>query len=162
GGGIGISAGTLATISNTKVLNNTSNHVVGSQAGLGGGIGMDGSGAGTGFGSATIHNSTISGNQSGAQGGGISDLAMSLTVDQGTVISGNQSGLQNVGNGRDGGGIYIVAVASGCPASCVFPNTISFSKITIINNTAAGTGGGIFTGSGGTFPTAGPMSMSFS
>src|SRR5262249_30841371 len=88
GGGIGISAGTLATISNTLVANNTSNHVVGSQAGIGGGIGLDASGAGTGFGSTTIHASTISGNKAGAQGGGISDLATGLIVDQGTVIIG--------------------------------------------------------------------------
>src|SRR5262249_48085860 len=74
-------------------------------------------------------------------------------------ISGNQAGLQNVGNGRDGGGVYLVLITTGCPASCT--NTVNFNKIAIINNSAAGNGGAIFTGSGGTFPTAGPMSMNF-
>ncbi|HEV1996486.1 MAG TPA: FG-GAP-like repeat-containing protein [Candidatus Acidoferrum sp.] len=163
GGGIAISAGSLVTITNTLVQNNTSTNVVSGQAGLGGGIALDACCATPPFwGSTTIHSSTISGNQAAGFGGGVSDIAMGLIVDQGTVISGNKGGLGNVVNAKDGGGVYLSLGAFGCPGSCSFPNTVTFNKVAIINNSTTGNGGGIHTGSGGTFPTAGPMSITFS
>jgi CSLREA domain-containing protein/uncharacterized repeat protein (TIGR01451 family) len=158
GGGIAISAGSLTTITNTQVKNNNSNHVVSSQAGIGGGIALDASGGTPGhLGSLTLHASTISGNTAGGLGGGISDLGMSLSVDQGTIISGNSAGLAGIPNTLDGGGVYLNTGATGCPGSC--PNTVSFNKVTIIGNSATGNGGGISNGSGS---ASGPLAMSFS
>src|SRR5262249_22948417 len=42
------------------------------------------------------------------------------------------------------------------------PDSATLTKVTITGNSATGDGGGIFTGSGGTFPTAGPMTINFS
>jgi len=56
--------------------------------------------------------------------------------------------------------VYINATTTGCPGACA--NTISFNKIAVINNTSTANGGGIHTGNASAFPSAGPMSMSFS
>ena len=153
GGGIAISAGSVVTMTNTQVKNNTSNHVVSAQSGLGGGIALDASGGTPGaFGSAIIHSSTISGNTAGGLGGGISDLGMSLTIDTGTVISGNTAGAANNGQ-LDGGGLYLNNHTT---------DTVTLSKVSITGNSAAGRGGAIHTGNSSAFPSAGPLTMSFS
>ena len=153
GGGIAISAGSVTTISNSQVKNNTSNHVVSAQSGLGGGIALDASGGTVGhFGSLTLHSSTISGNTAGGLGGGISDLGMSLTIDQGTVISGNTAGAANNGQ-LDGGGLYLNTHTT---------DTVNLSHVTITGNSAAGHGGAIHTGNASAFPSAGPTTISFS
>ena len=153
GGGIAISAGSVTTITNSQVKNNTSNHVVSAQSGLGGGIALDASGGTLGhFGSLTLHSSTISGNTAGGLGGGISDQGMSLTIDTGTVISGNTAGAANNGE-LDGGGLYLNNHTT---------DTVNISKVTITGNSAAGHGGAIHTGNASAFPSAGPTTISFS
>jgi hypothetical protein len=81
----------------------------------------------------TIEDSTISGNTAQAGGGGFFAFPQDITV-RGSTISGNQA---TVGNG---GGIYLYALYGGGSA------TLEHS--TIAGNTAAGSGGGMFTRTG--------------
>lgn len=90
GGGISISNGNL-TLLRTTVSNNS--------AGYGGGIQVDGS-----YSSCTLVNSTISGNQSNADGGGM-DIANGAVKIYSSTILGNYSDWDLNGVGK-GGGIF--------------------------------------------------------
>ncbi len=181
GGGIAIfnfttpGSGT-ATLSNTTVQNNSAVNSVGGAA-IGGGVWVSnpanmimtgslvtgnkttqvvGSNAGSGAGveaftqsHTQIHSSTISNNTAAGDGGGIEDLA-SLVVDQGTTISGNVAGNDGSTNHVGGGGIYYNGSS---------PDTLSLSKVTLINNSAAGNGGAIAVGNDSGGPT---VTISFS
>jgi YVTN family beta-propeller protein len=106
------------TISNSQVVNNTA---VGGGHQQGGGIAILGQSNGTSF----IHGSTISGNQAGAQGGGVYTNA-GLQIDQGTVITGNNSS-------GSGGGLFVDLVSG----------AVTVNAATMTLNTATSSGGGI-------------------
>jgi uncharacterized repeat protein (TIGR01451 family) len=146
GGGIWVTDSSQLIMSNTKVLNNLATQTSGG-AGPGGGLFIISVGTPGQTPTTQIHSSTISGNQSSIQGGGIFDSA-NLVIDSGTVISGNKNG-QNGGGPTDGGGLFINPAVG---------NSAALSKVTIINNQSTGTGGGIATGAVG----AGSVSINFS
>jgi CSLREA domain-containing protein len=115
GGGIR-NAGTL-DLSQSLV---TANSASGSGTGFGGGISSDGTGS-----QLNLSQSTVSGNTADAGGGGLA-LSGPAQVSESTV-SGNRSNSY-------GGGIYVFAKTK-----------VVFAGVTITGNTAANTGGGIFT-----------------
>jgi fimbrial isopeptide formation D2 family protein/uncharacterized repeat protein (TIGR01451 family) len=135
GGGIWVADLARMSLSSSQVLNNKATQVVGAGTGVGGGIWIFS--AGSGSRQTVIHGTTISGNQSSGNGGGINDLS-NLQIDTGAVISGNTAGL-------GGGGIFYNASS---------PDSATFSKITVTGNTATGSGGGIEAG--------GPLTIAFS
>src|SRR5258708_5226434 len=97
-----------------------------------------------------IHSSTISGNQSAFNGGGIVDNA-NLLIDQGTIISGNHNGQGATGTHvASGGGLFVNPSVAALSAT--------LAQVTITGNTSTGTGGGIATGAIG----AGPVTIQFS
>ena len=147
GGGIWISDPSRATITNSKILNNLATQTVGG-AGFGGGIEQTSKGTANETPQTVIHSSTISGNKSAFQGGGMRALG-NLLIDQGTVISGNQNG-QNGAGATNGGGLFLN------PAIPSLTQTLS--KVTITGNSSTGTGGGVATGAIG----AGAVTISFS
>jgi len=119
GGGIWVSSGTRMVMTNSQVINNKVTQV----NGAGGGIRIEGPSATA---RTAIDASTISGNHSASDGGGIWS-GQGVLIDQGTVISNNVAGGQ-------GGGIW---------ANALSPETVTVSKVTITGNSAAGSGGGI-------------------
>jgi len=123
GGGVWVSAGSRMVMTNSQVTNNKIMQV----NGAGGGIRIEAPSASS---RTAIHASTISGNHSASDGGGIWN-AQGALIDQGTVIS------NNVAAGL-GGGIFTNALSE----------TLSLSKVTITGNSATGTGGGINISSG--------------
>lgn len=118
GGGIYNSGGNL-TIANSAVSNNTAGVSDPFPLGNGGGI--------ANFGTVTITNSTISGNQGYSSGGGIENGG-TLTIDSSTV-SGNGASGQHDGQpwGRGGG----------------ISGSVTFTNSTLSGNYAALSGGGI-------------------
>src|SRR4029077_10997304 len=104
GGGIWISDPSRATITNSKILNNLATQTSGG-AGVGGGIEQTSKGTLNETPQTVIHSSTISGNKSAFQGGGMRALG-NLLIDQGTIISGNQNG-QNGAGATNGGGLFL-------------------------------------------------------
>jgi uncharacterized repeat protein (TIGR01451 family) len=127
GGGIFVGFPAKVVLNNTQVINNTATEAIGVN-GQGGGIFIFG---GSGSPTSAIHGSTISGNQSAGNGGGIYSTT-GLTIDTGTIISNNTSGL-------DGGGLWYNNIGA----------TASLSKVTITgNNAGAHKGGGIRVDSG--------------
>lgn len=143
GGGIWVSDPSRITMTSSQVLNNLATQTSGG-SGPGGGIFLVSKGTPGETPETQIHSSTIFGNQSSLQGGGINDSGANLLVDSSTVISGNKNGP----NGG-GGGLFVNPVTG---------NSVTLTKVTITNNTSTGTGGGIATGAGG----AGAVTMSFS
>lgn len=119
GGGIFIGQLVPLTVSNTQIL---SNKALGGGAQQGGGLAIFGP---SGASQSAIHNSTISGNQAGSQGGGIYATA-GLLIDQGTVITGNTSS-------QTGGGLWTAPTNE----------TTTITTATITSNSAPGGGGGI-------------------
>jgi hypothetical protein len=112
GGGLSNDEGTVLIINGTTISQNTA-------GGEGGGL----SNFGTGTGTVTIDNSTISGNQAG-DGGGLSNLGGTLTVNH-TVISGN-------GAVVDGGGVANIE-----------QGVLTIRSSTLADNEAGGTGGAL-------------------
>jgi uncharacterized repeat protein (TIGR01451 family) len=147
GGGIWISDPSRATITNSKILNNSATQTSGG-SGFGGGIEQTSKGTPGETPQSIIHSSTISGNKSAFQGGGMRALG-NLLIDQGTVISNNLNG-QNGAGAANGGGLFLN------PATASLTQTLS--KVTITGNTSSGTGGGVATGAIG----AGAVTISFS
>ena len=131
GGGIEDNSGAngSVTISNTTLDNNITN----TSPGNGGGLHV------TGAGTVSITNGTVSGNQAGAEGGGLWNGSGTMTI-LGTVINNNTASGAEATNG--GGGIYNLS------------GTVAINTGTeITNNTAdgaAGSGGGILNDVGGT------------
>jgi len=130
GGGIEDNSGAtgFVTISNTTLDNNITN----TSPGNGGGLHV------TGAGTVMVTNGTVSGNQAGAEGGGLWNGSGAMTI-MGTVINNNTASGIEATNG--GGGIYNLS-------GSVTINT----GTQITNNTAngtAGSGGGILNDVGG-------------
>jgi hypothetical protein len=140
GGGIWVTDPSRMTMTNSQVLNNLATQTSGG-AGPGGGLFILSKGTPGETPQTQIHSSTISGNQSSIQGGGINDSA-NVLIDSGTTISGNKSS-------SNGGGLFVNTPAG---------NSATLSKVTIINNQSTGAGGGIATGAIG----AGPVTFTFS
>jgi uncharacterized repeat protein (TIGR01451 family) len=141
GGGIWVSQTSRLTISNSTVSGNTADNT--GTTGGGGIATTNQNGAGSP--TVTIHATTISGNHTAGNGGGI-NAETNLLVDQESVISGNTST-----NATGGGGIFSDVTA---------PDSVTLTKVTIISNHAtAGAGGGIFNGSG---TGGGGMTITFS
>ncbi|HYL76326.1 MAG TPA: Ig-like domain repeat protein [Bryobacteraceae bacterium] len=123
GGGIWVTSGAQMVMTNSQVINNKATQINGSSVGVGGGIFIIGpSSAG---GRTAIHSSTISGNHSSGDGGGVWTTQGAL-FDQSTVISNNVSAGQ-------GGGIW----------ANIAPATLNLTKVTITGNSATGNGGGV-------------------
>jgi CSLREA domain-containing protein/uncharacterized repeat protein (TIGR01451 family) len=147
GGGLWITAASRATITGSKILNNLATQTSGG-SGFGGGIEQTSKGTAGQVPQTVIHASTISGNKSAFQGGGMRALG-NLLIDQGTVISNNQNG-QNGAGAADGGGLFLNPVNTSL--------TQTLSHVTITGNTSSGTGGGIAAGAIG----AGTVDIFFS
>ena len=160
GGGILIAGQARMVMSSSQVLHNHADQIHGTGIdGTGGGIFLNDSAPTSEL--TQIHSSTISGNTTSGFGGGIT-TEESLTIDQGTIISGNTAGSDSGASPLgEGGGLYLNTITpTACTPACTESSTLT--KVTITGNSAAGNGGGISTGANGTFPTAGPMTMSFS
>jgi hypothetical protein len=112
GGGLSNEEGTVLIINGSSISQNIA-------GGEGGGL----SNFGTGTGSVSIDNSTISGNQAG-DGGGLSNLGGALTLNH-TVISGNRAVV-------DGGGVANIE-----------GGVLTIRSSTIADNEAGGTGGAL-------------------
>ncbi len=126
GGGIFVGTPAALVMNNSKVINNSANANAGINP-VGGGLEIVGP-SGT-PGQTAIHGSTIAGNHSDGDGGGIWNTT-NLLIDTSSVLSGNSTG----GNG---GGLWHNASN---------PDTATLTKVTITGNTATGSGGGIFSG----------------
>jgi CSLREA domain-containing protein/uncharacterized repeat protein (TIGR01451 family) len=157
GGGIFVASPAQMSMSNSQVINNLSTNTDGTTtAGRGGGIAIIFNDVPPSK-QTVIHASTISGNQAAGKGGGIYDEA-NLVIDQNSFITNNSAGTANVTNLKDGGGIWMNVLATGCPGACT--DSVTLTKVTISGNSAAhGNGGGIATGTGS---AGGPLTMSFS
>jgi uncharacterized repeat protein (TIGR01451 family) len=121
GGGIWVESAQMV-MTNSQVINNKATQVNGASFGVGGGLYISGPSA---SGRTAIHASTISGNHSASDGGGVW-TTQGVLIDQGTLIS------NNVAAGQ-GGGIW----------ANIAPETLNLSKVTITGNSATGNGGGI-------------------
>lgn len=180
GGGILNDVGASLTISNTQITENTSNRAGGgieNNAGFvtltnvnlddnitftapGNGGGLHISGAGT----ANITGGTVSDNNAGAEGGGLWNGTLTMTID-GTTISGNMA--SGAGADQGGGGIYnlnggiltiqnatisgnmaIGTLGSGGGILNDVGSQLSVSNSTISGNSAIRAGGGIEDNSG--------------
>jgi len=150
GGGIWVTDASRMSMSNSQVLNNLATQTAGG-AGFGGGLYILSKATAGQTPQTQIHASTISGNQSAFQGGGVWDTA-NLLIDQGTIISGNKNG-QNGAGAQNGAGLFINP--AGCPTACL---SATLTKVIITGNQSTGTGGGI---AAGAIP-AGPVTMNFS
>ncbi|HVG91825.1 MAG TPA: hypothetical protein VNB54_10090, partial [Alphaproteobacteria bacterium] len=135
GGGIWITDPSRATISGSKILNNLATQTSGG-SGFGGGIEQTSKGNAGQTPQTVISSSTISGNKSAFQGGGMRALG-NLLINQGTVISNNLNG-QNGAGAADGGGLFLN------PATASLSQTLS--HVTITGNSSTGRGGGIAAG----------------
>src|SRR5262245_14259937 len=144
------------SITNDHVLNNKATQVNGTGKGIGGGIFAFTNTANAR--QTVIHNSTMSGNESAGFGGGIWN-SVNLLVDQGSIISGNTAGTDgtNPVASQSGGGLYDNTSSNGCPGACT--DVATLNKVTIINNTATGSGGGIYHGN---LTGSGSLTMNFS
>jgi len=119
GGGLFVGTAVPLTLSNVQVL---SNKALGAGAQQGGGLAVFGP---SGANQSALHNSRVSANQVGAQGGGIWATA-GLLIDQGTVVTGNSSS-------GTGGGLWTAATNE----------TTTIADATFTANSATGAGGGI-------------------
>jgi uncharacterized repeat protein (TIGR01451 family) len=155
-GGIWVSQDARMSMTNSQVLNNNATQVSGdnSVAGEGGGITLTNNTPNSR--QTVIHGSTISGNHSGGNGGGIHNES-NLLIDQSSIISNNSAGEANRPNAKDGGGIWTNTASNGCPGACTDVTTLN--KIAITGNTTTGNGGGIAIGNG---TGAGNVTMTFS
>jgi len=130
GGGIYVFFGTVGlTVRNCTISNNASGTDAASQYRDGGGISV-------GFGaSLMLENSTVSGNSSPTEGGGVyiyRNLPVTWTVRNST-ISANTAG-------RSGGGIFVRSPGTGGSGTLVVQNSTIANNAA--NGTAAGEGGG--------------------
>jgi len=159
GGGIWIADPQRMSMTNSQVLTNLATNSGGSNAGAGGGITLTSNTSNSR--QTVIHSSTISGNHAAGLGGGL-NITTNALIDQGTIILNNQGGTASIANLQNGGGIYMHPSTLGCPAACT--DSVTLTKVTIAGNSATGNGGGISNGniSGGTAPTAGNLTMTFS
>ena len=148
GGGIWVTDASRMTMTSSQVLNNLAiQHTAATGIGSAGGLFIFSKGTVGQTPQTQIHSSTISGNQSAFNGGGIAASA-NLLIDQGTIISNNKNG-QNGAGAANGGGLFINPAVPALSAT--------LSKVTITGNTSTGTGGGIATGAIG----AGPVTIQF-
>jgi hypothetical protein len=150
GGGVYLTSGKLI-VTDSTVNDNTASHVFAS----GGGIYIDGGSIFTPASTATIANSTISGNASVGSGGGILSFGSALAVT-GSTISGN-SALRGAGiyTSTDGTTTVLHCTISGNLArddgAGIFKNfvgSLSVSHSTITLNEANSMGGGVFVADG--------------
>ena len=155
-GGIWVSQDARMSMTTSQVLNNNATQVSGdgTVAGEGGGITLTNNTPNSR--QTVIHGSTISGNHSGGNGGGIHNQS-NLLIDQSSIISNNSAGAANLANAKDGGGLWTSTSHNGCPATCTDVTTLN--KVAITGNTTTGNGGGIFIGNGS---GAGNVTMTFS
>jgi uncharacterized repeat protein (TIGR01451 family) len=153
-GGIWVSQDARMSMTNSQVLNNSTTQVSGSVAGEGGGITLTNNTPNSR--QTLIHGSTISGNHSGGNGGGIHNES-NLLIDQSSIISNNSAGEANLANAKDGGGLWTSTASNGCPGACTDVTTLN--KVTITGNTTTGNGGGIAIGNA---TGAGNVTMTFS
>jgi mucin-19 len=151
GGGIWVSDPSRMTMTNSQVLNNLAvKDTAATGIGAAGGLFIFSKGTVGQTPQTQIHASTISGNQSAFNGGGIVDNA-NVLIDQGTIISNNKDGQGASGSHvANGGGLFV--------NPSVPSLTATLTKVTITGNQSTGTGGGIATGAIG----AGPVNISFS
>ena len=170
GGGIYLFAGNL-TVSNDQIQGNLAQGGAGGSGGSGGNgtpwkggsSGLNGNAAGGGVfnnnATATLTNSTISGNSAGNNGGGLANYGGMVTLS-GCAISGNSAG-------NSGGGVYLnnsggTTALTNCTVSgnsagnnggglANYGGMVTLSGCAISGNSAGNSGGGVYlNNSGGT------------
>src|SRR5258708_18919274 len=134
GGGIWVSDASRMSMTSSQVLNNLAiKDTATTGIGAAGGLFIFSKGTVGQTPQTQIHSSTISGNQSAFNGGGIVDNA-NLLIDQGTIISGNHNGQGATSTHvANRGGLFVNPSVPALSAT--------LSKVTITRNTSTRTGG---------------------